>query len=115
MKTKTVWGDKSVLELGAGCGVPGLAVAMAKAPPRHVYVTDLNPQTVDNVKHNIELNNLGDLSSAIRIDWEDKSTWPSEPLDYVIGSDLIYQSSLVPLLVHVILGLLKPGQPGTAF
>ena len=113
MKTKSIWNDASVLELGAGCGVPGLAVAMAKPHPRHVYVTDLNPQTVDNVKHNIALNNLENLSSAIRIDWEDKSTWPSESLDYVIGSDLIYQSSLVPLLVSVIMDLLKPG--GTFF
>ena len=113
VKTQARWADASVLELGAGCGVPGLAVAMANPPPKHVYLTDLNPQTVDNLKHNVELNNLGHASSAIRIDWEDKSTWPKESLDYVIGSDLIYQSSLVPLLVDVIIGLLKPG--GTFF
>lgn len=29
-------------------------------------------------------------------------------MDYVIGSDLIYQESIVPLLKKVVLGLLKP-------
>jgi predicted nicotinamide N-methyase len=106
MNTKT-WANTSVLELGAGCGVPGLAVAVVTPAPEQVYITDLNPETVDNLKHNIELNKL-ENTQAMCMDWEDRSTWPKEPLEYVIGSDLIYQSSLVPLLVSVVLGLLKP-------
>jgi predicted nicotinamide N-methyase len=99
--------DSTVLELGAGCGVPGLAVAFSNPPPKRVYVTDLNPKTVENLDHNISLNGLVN-TTAIKMDWCDKSTWPEEKLDFVIGSDLIYQKSLVPLLVDVVLGLLKP-------
>ncbi len=105
--TQKNWGDATVLELGAGCGVPGLAVAFSHPTPKKVYVTDLNPQSVENLEHNITLNGLQN-TTAIKMDWCDKSTWPEEKLDYVIGSDLIYQKSLVPLLVEVVLGLLKP-------
>jgi predicted nicotinamide N-methyase len=101
------WGDTKVLEVGAGCGVPGLAVAFSNPPPNKVYLSDLNPKTVENLDHNISLNGLCN-TTAIKMDWCDKSTWPDEKLDFVIGSDLIYQKSLVPLLVDVVLGLLKP-------
>lgn len=102
------WEDATVLELGAGCGVPGLSVAVSKPCPQKVYVTDLNPQSVENLQHNIALNDLQHNTTALIMDWCDKATWPKEKLDYVIGSDLIYQKSLVPLLVQVVVGLLKP-------
>lgn len=38
-----------VCELGAGCGVPGLAAA-AHAGTREVFITDLNPETVANLR-----------------------------------------------------------------
>ena len=43
------------------------------------------------------------------MDWSDKASWPKERVDYVIGSDLIYQKSLVPLLSSVVMGTVKPG------
>jgi predicted nicotinamide N-methyase len=107
LNTKS-WDDASVLELGSGCGVPGLAIAVSKPPPKQVFVTDLNPKTVENLGSNIELNELENVQ-AMCMDWSDKSTWPQEQLDFVVGSDLIYQKSLVPLLTEVVMGLLKPG------
>lgn len=104
---RNLWKDKTVLELGSGCGVPGLAVA--RCSPRRVYLTDLNPQTVENLKHNVELNEVQDFVETSCMDWSDRSTWPQEQVDCLIGSDLIYQKSLVPLLKSVILGALKPG------
>jgi len=116
--------NKTVLELGAGCGVPGLAAAFYSRAQR-VYITDLNPTTVDNMQHNIDLNQTqtspvstdedqqplqqwNERVIASSIDWDDETTWPDEKLDFVIGSDLIYQSNIVPLLKKVVLGLLKP-------
>ena len=107
MLTKS-WTNSSILELGAGCGVPGLAIASSNPPPKKVYVTDLNPDTVENLKHNIDLNKLQN-SQAMCMDWSNKKSWPQDQVDFVVGSDLIYQRSLVPLLVGVVLGLLKPG------
>lgn len=105
------WKDKTVLELGSGCGVPGLMVATSSnsSRPRQIYVTDLNPQTVENLQYNVELNEVQDFVEASRMDWDDKSTWPEERVDFVIGSDLIYIKSLVPLLTSVIFGTIKPG------
>jgi len=135
--------EKTILELGAGCGVPGLAVAhyryvrvkdcavvlclttSTRVPScltnpsqwhdisnaSRVYVTDLNPTTMENLQYNVDLNfQVHDSKHVIAstIDWDDETTWPEEKLDYVIGSDLIYQASIVPLLKKVVLGLLKP-------
>ena len=75
---------------------------------QHLLVTDLHPQTVENLKFNVELNDLGNMASARTIDWDDESTWPA-PVDTIIGSDLIYSKSIVPLLKKVVLGLLQEG------
>ena len=83
-------------------------MAASSPPPKQVYVTDLNPATVDNLKYNVELNRLNNVESMC-MDWSNEESWPKKKVDYVIGSDLIYQKSLVPLLVKVVLGLLKPG------
>lgn len=105
--------NKSVLELGAGCGVPGLALAM-HSKPKAVYITDFNPATVRNIQHNISINSSKsgyvdwmERVKALSIDWGDESTWPEEKIDFVIGSDLIYQKSIVPLLKKVVNGLIK--------
>ena len=77
--------------------------------PKSVTITDLNPETIDNIQHNIELNKNKNTPCEMigsSIDWGDESTYPSEPLDYVIGSDLIYQKDIVPLLKKVVTGLL---------
>ena len=39
------------------------------------------------------------------MNWQDSDTWPKEPIDIVIGSDLIYQSDMVPLLLRTLHGL----------
>ena len=109
--------DKLVLELGAGCGVPGLALGMYSDASK-VYITDYNPITIRNLKYNIEVNNnrpatesrAGEWLERIKplaIDWADEGTWPVEKMDFVIGSDLIYQKSIVPLLKQVVSGLIK--------
>jgi Predicted methyltransferase len=83
---------KNVLELGAGCGVPGLAVGLYSAA-KHVYLTDYNPATMENLKYNIDVNsnrpstnnskssNAGEWLervTAASIDWNDETTWPKE-------------------------------------
>ena len=105
--------DRKILELGAGCGIPALTAAVY-GTPQSVTITDLNPETIDNIRHNIELNRKGahhdDNTTIIAssIDWADEATYPSEKLDYVICSDCIYQKDIVPLLQKVVTGLLDP-------
>uniref|UniRef100_A0A7S0C0Y0 Calmodulin-lysine N-methyltransferase n=2 Tax=Proboscia inermis TaxID=420281 RepID=A0A7S0C0Y0_9STRA len=44
------------------------------------------------------------------MDWNDPSTYPSnnQKIDILLGSDLIYQSSIVPHLKKIVLELLNP-------
>lgn len=84
-----------------------------------VLLTDLNPTTVKNMQYNIDLNKVRvhgydpsawcERVTSSTIDWNDDSTWPKERVDCVVGSDLIYQASIVPMLQRVIKGILKPG------
>ena len=121
---------KTLCELGAGCGVPSLASAFYSslhevAPPKKIYLTDLNEGTMANLKHNIDLNGercpginvdqWNSMMQALTMDWSDKSSWPAEceSIDFVIGSDLIYQKEIVPILVQVVKGLLVRGENST--
>lgn len=46
---KDVLDQATLCELGAGCGVPGLAAAVY-GKPAEVFLTDINEQTVDNMR-----------------------------------------------------------------
>jgi Lysine methyltransferase/Ankyrin repeats (3 copies) len=131
--------DMVVVELGAGCGVPGLVAAAILAAQKRpagtssrVYLTDFNQVSVDNCRYNITLNetkapwnNDNETTSvsvqAAVMNWQDSSTWP-EPLQHIarndsgqqnggggvnvlLGSDLIYQDDMVPLLLQTVLAL----------
>mmetsp|Transcript_33755 Transcript_33755/g.57346 ORF Transcript_33755/g.57346 Transcript_33755/m.57346 type:complete len:574 (+) Transcript_33755:202-1923(+) len=116
--------NKTILELGAGCGIPALTCAIY-GTPASVTITDLNPETIDNLRYNIELNadknkrwnndknddvkTTTTIITGSSIDWGDESTYPThKKLDYVICSDCIYQKDIVPLLKKVVTGLLHP-------
>jgi hypothetical protein len=76
-----------------------------------VYLTDFNSKTVENLRYNAQLNRDRTTRVDVRyMNWQDPTTWPDERLDFVIGSDLIYQSDMVPLLVQTVAGLLQQSE-----
>lgn len=106
--------------------------------PRKVYATDLNSTTLDNLRYNASINNLctnrgdstndenifdtatpddntsGKFDKVIvqRMDWSDEATWPQESdntIDFILGSDLIYDKAVMHRLKHVVLRLLQRG------
>ncbi|GMI41557.1 hypothetical protein TeGR_g14319 [Tetraparma gracilis] len=100
---------RTVLELGAGCGVPALAVARHHAAKR-VCATDLNEDSLENCRHNIGLlPPKCAKAEAFRMDWADEATWPEEKIDAIIGADLVYTPEIVPLLTAAMDGLAAPG------
>lgn len=101
---------KRVCELGAGAGLPGIAVA-AHAGAQSVLLTDLFMHTVQNLEDNIALNSvllqgIDTRVSARSLDWGNPDQWPKETFDVVIGSDLVYSKSMVSTLVGVVKGML---------
>jgi predicted nicotinamide N-methyase len=79
------------------------AEAAAAAP------TPLTPSTVTygnaTYKHS---KNTSTLVSCLNVNWQDGSTFPPEPLDVLLGSDLVYDSAILGLLVPAVKKMLKP-------
>ena len=104
-----IFAGKRILELGAGCGVAGLAVACC-TKAASVCISDFPVETLRNTLHNVALNcertvayagdssistelggvqyGLGDtfvargsgcIVTLAQLDWEAESTWPVEP------------------------------------
>eukprot|EP00736_Rhodelphis_marinus_P008758 Rmarinus@m.25300 len=101
--------DRKVLELGAGCGLPGITLAKLSECSR-VVLTDIFEENMENMKFNVKKNSLQSKVEVHRLDWHDKSTWLGPgSFDFVIGSDLVYDTELSPPLLDVIVFHLRRG------
>ena len=104
---------RTVLELGAGAGVPGLA-ALGYAGAARVTLTDLHEHTMKNLRFNVAANlkalgrDYGTVST-VPLDWSAAGTSGLEPFDVALGSDLVYDVGLVEPLADAVVALLKPG------
>lgn len=117
---------KVVVELGCGCGLPGLSAARY-CGPRAVYLTDIHAPTLSNAAHNAALNAAqqnetvfssspaavsvvqGCPVSVLRVSWTDPTSFPPEPADVLLGSDLVYDQGILSALTQAVTGLLVPG------
>lgn len=102
-----------VLELGAGTGVVGLALARRSAPVTRVTLTDGQPGVVENLKHNVAATSsicaLSVPVEVLRLEW----TSPDlerfhQDIDVIVGSDLVYDISVLPALACLFRQLLQP-------
>jgi predicted nicotinamide N-methyase len=130
--------EVSMLELGAGCGLPGLAAALhalGSACPSTVYITDIHSNSIENCRHNVLLNGYKESGSAPAavaglpptttysrdhstvvvqyMGWNEPQTYPAtaahRQLDVIIGSDLVYEIRILDYLIPTIRALLRPG------
>lgn len=124
-----------VVELGCGCGLPGLAAAVY-CNPKKMYLTDIHVPTLENLKFNAKKNNLQAVTSdtdgnekssssvfnidspagvgsavveVLNLNWKDTSTYPSEAVDVIIGADLVYDVAILQMLVPAIAAILTEG------
>ena len=92
---------KRVIELGAGCGLPGMLLASLGAS---VEITDIE-ETVELIEENIEENG-GDVernATARVLDWNDVDALEhSGEYDIILAADTVYSEAAVPLFIRVL-------------
>ncbi|KAK3216094.1 hypothetical protein GRF29_8g2121876 [Pseudopithomyces chartarum] len=97
---------KEVVELGAGGGLVGLAVALGCRTNTTLHITDQLPM-YDLMKQNITLNNLDSNVSATIYDWgaPTPSGLPAHP-DVILAADCVYFEPAFPLLQETLKDLI---------
>ncbi|HWI54163.1 MAG TPA: methyltransferase domain-containing protein [Desulfobacteria bacterium] len=93
----------SILELGAGLGLPGTVAGLKGAS---VLQTDYMPEALDVAKETAKMNNVENLRTAVA-DWRNFDI--TENFDLIIGSDIMYHPELNPYLKKIFLQNLNPG------
>ncbi|GAM87311.1 hypothetical protein ANO11243_053330 [Dothideomycetidae sp. 11243] len=98
----------SILELGAGGGLVGLAVALGCKLTHPVHITDQLPMLA-LMNTNIHLNNLQDQVKASIYDWGSPvpEGLPHHP-DILLAADCVYFEPAFPLLQRTMQDLIGP-------
>jgi predicted nicotinamide N-methyase len=93
---------KTVLELGAGTGLPGIVAASFGA---RVTQTDQQEMAMSLCELNAQQNGVEGITHRL-VDW---TAWEdAAKYDYIIGSDILYGDALHPPLRHIFDGNLAP-------
>ena len=98
--------DKSIIEIGAGTGLCGLATCLTT--PKKVIITDIDPGCIETIKLNIELNKEQINNESIEVQKLHFGNEDSlneiiqanpEGFDYIIGTDIVYGEDLIPWVI----------------
>jgi predicted nicotinamide N-methyase len=95
--------EKTVLELGAGTGLPGIVAA---ALGGHVLQTDTQDLALSLCHRNGQRNHLNNIEYQLVdwTEWEDTTRY-----DWILGSDIMYGDTLHSDLQHIFATNLAPG------
>jgi predicted nicotinamide N-methyase len=122
---------KSVLEIGAGCGLVGIAAARLIAQSnseekKRVTISDVNDLVIDNIAKNIVLNDVSEVACVAKLDFYEQTgnnesgKWIEgltfeyrDPVDVVLAADIICQPSDAVAAAKTIYDALVP--KGRAF
>ncbi|SHF38661.1 Predicted nicotinamide N-methyase [Desulfofundulus australicus DSM 11792] len=94
---------ETVLELGAGTGLPGLVCGLKGA---RVTFSDYKPEALQFCKANAALQKVKEAYYLLA-DWRDFTT--DRQFDWIIGSDILYDPKFYPFLAEIFTRCLKPG------
>ncbi|PGG97967.1 hypothetical protein AJ79_09022 [Helicocarpus griseus UAMH5409] len=105
-KHKSDLRGKSIVELGAGGGLVGLAVARGCAIDSPIYITDQIPM-FSLMQSNIKLNGFSDIVHPAVLDWGNPlpEAVPSNPA-IILAADCVYFEPAFPLLLSTLQDLL---------
>ena len=94
---------RTLIELGAGTGLPGIVAASLGAA---VTQTDRQELALSVCRRNGERNGASDIAYAIA-DWAE---WPeTRCFDWIVGSDVLYSPAMHPHLTRILEMNLAPG------
>ncbi|KAL9030539.1 MAG: hypothetical protein Q9196_001360 [Gyalolechia fulgens] len=100
--------DKTILELGAGSGLVGLALALHPLRPSSIHLTDLPPILL-LLRHNISLNSPLTPTSAHILEWGSPiPTSVHSPPGILVAADCVYFEPAFPLLLQTMQDLIGP-------
>ena len=98
--------NKNVIELGAGCGLPGLFMGHLNA---NVCLTDIQ-NSVDLLQENVDLNELNKNVQVKLLDWTQThllDDFKNQNYDYILAADTVYDVDLVDPFLNVLTLLCK--------
>lgn len=104
---RSLFQNRRVMELGSGTGFGGIALFVlsqqAKCTPKELVLTDADPTALDLCRWNCDINTKCDDRITVRcLDWSDGEFSSGGMFDTIIGTDVVYDVSVViPLLSTV--------------
>lgn len=91
---------KCCIELGAGCGLPGITAACLGASS--VLLTDLL-ENLPLLKENVLKNNVSDTVSVAKLQWGEQDHLPdNRTFDVVLAADVMYDVSVIPVFLRTL-------------
>ncbi|KAF9495732.1 S-adenosyl-L-methionine-dependent methyltransferase [Pleurotus eryngii] len=96
---------KTILELGSGTGLVGLAAAILGG---HVWITDQAP-LLDTMRRNVILNDLSQEVTVAELDWGLPIPESIPKPDIILAADCVYFEPAFPLLVKTLADLSDTG------
>jgi len=96
---------KTVIELGAGCGILGVTAAALGAS--NVFVTDL-PECLELINNTVSDSQLGASTTAAVLDWNEPRTFLTQyklegtEIDLILGADIVFSVEFHEALVNTV-------------
>ena len=108
LQNKDIFKNKSVIELGTGCGLLGISILKQIPLISHYTCSDYQDSVLNNLNNNLAKNNLKDNKKydILKLDWRDYEKIDLK-YDIILGSELIYQGGFIKELAKLINKLLK--------
>lgn len=94
--------QKTMLELGSGLGMAGIAAAKAG---HHISMSERNPDALNFARANALINGLPSLPVE-RMDWQAPQL--ENRFDYIVGSEIVYQPEAIDCLEALFERYLNP-------
>jgi diphosphoinositol-polyphosphate diphosphatase len=114
LQASCIFDGRMCLELGSGAGLA--AVCMSRAALAKLILSDGNPDSLDNLRYNLQLN--GVTAECVAFDWEQATKEEIESLaskvDLVVAADVLYDPCTIPWFIPALLILLSPQKDGTS-